>query len=74
MRRLYHPFSRGARACIGQAMGLLELRLTTAALMRRYAVTVNKDMKLADMDFIDHFLMIPKGKDCLLDFTPIDET
>jgi cytochrome P450 len=73
MKRLYMPFSKGGRACIGQAMALLELRLTTATLIKRYVVTVNKDLNLADMDFVDHFEMIPKGEACLLDFMPVNE-
>ncbi len=72
MKKVYLPFSKGARACIGQAMALLGLRVATATLIKRYVVTVNKDMKLADIDFVDHFAMIPKGP-CLLDFTPVDE-
>jgi cytochrome P450 len=71
MKKLYMPFSKGARACIGQAMALLELRLTTATLIKRYVVMVNKDLNLVDMDFGDHFVMIPKGEACLLDFTPV---
>jgi cytochrome P450 len=73
MKKLYMPFGKGARACIGQAMALLELRLITVTLIKQYVVTVNKDMNLVNMDFIDHFSMIPKGETCLLDFTPVNE-
>ena len=73
MKKRYMPFSKGPRGCIGQALALLEVRLTIATLIKRYVVTLNKAAKSADMDFVDHFAMIPKGKDCLLDFTPVDE-
>ncbi|KAF1813184.1 pisatin demethylase [Eremomyces bilateralis CBS 781.70] len=72
MRKLYMPFSKGMRNCIGQPMALLTLRLTVASLIKRYVVTLNETMKPENMEWTDHFLVIPNGG-CFLDFTPVNE-
>ncbi|EON67623.1 hypothetical protein W97_06766 [Coniosporium apollinis CBS 100218] len=71
MKQLYMPFTKGPRTCIGQAMGLLELRVMLATLVSRYNVRLSKDIGAHDMEVTDHFLLIPKGEKCLLDFFPV---
>jgi hypothetical protein len=46
--------------------------MTVATLVLKYDFKLAKDAKLADMDWDDHFLIIPK-KGCLLDVTPVGE-
>lgn len=72
MKKLYMPFSKGVRNCIGQPMALMAMRLTIVSLVKRYVVTVNEKTKPEDMDWVDHFVVIPNGG-CYLDFTPVDE-
>ncbi|KAK2764961.1 hypothetical protein FQN54_008660 [Arachnomyces sp. PD_36] len=71
MKKLWMPFSKGPRNCIGQAMALFEMKILTATLVKRYNITVDDAMSAHDMEIMDHFLIIPKGQECLLKFTPI---
>jgi cytochrome P450 len=70
MKKLYMPFSKGMYKCVGQAMAMVSLRIVIATLVLKYDVKLAKDAKLADMDWDDHFLLIPK-RGCFLDLTPI---
>ena len=68
MKKLFFPFSRGTRNCIGQAMAMFEMKMTIASLVLRYNVSVNEHMKEEEMEMTDHFLIIPRGEKCVLDF------
>lgn len=68
MKTLYMPFTKGTRKCIGQAMAMLNMRITVATLVRKYEVSVAEGMKEEDMDFTDHFLLLPKSEHCNLNF------
>jgi len=70
MKKLYMPFSKGMYKCVGQAMAMVSLRIIVATLVLKYEVKLAKDAKLADMDWDDHFLLIPK-RGCFLDLTPV---
>jgi cytochrome P450 len=70
MKALFMPFSKGTRACLGIHLAMMELKLTTAALIRDYVVAIAENMKKSDMDMKDHFLVLPAGGKCDLVFTP----
>jgi cytochrome P450 len=70
MKKLYMPFTKGMYKCIGQGMAMLNMRLIIATLVRKYDVKLAKGASPSDMDWDDHFLLIPRGG-CTLDFTPI---
>lgn len=73
MKKLYMPFTKGARTCLGQSLALLELRITIATIVLKYDIRINEATTEQGLEMTDHFLLIPKGR-CLLDFTPMSKT
>ena len=73
MKSLWSPFSKGPRGCLGKGLGMMELKMTMAAILPKYQVKLATEdgMKTDDMDMIDHFLMQPKGGRCLLAFEAV---
>ncbi|PGH35069.1 hypothetical protein GX50_02100 [[Emmonsia] crescens] len=71
MKKLWMPFSKGPRNCIGQTMGLFEMKILIATLVKRFNISLDDTMRDDAMDITDHFLLIPKGDKCLLRFTPV---
>ena len=65
------PFSKGSRACLGKNMALMELKLTTAALVLQMKVSLAPGTKDEDMEMQDHFLALPKGGKCDLIFVSV---
>ncbi len=74
MRELFVPFSRGLRNCMGQNLALMELKIVTSAVLKRYTVSVGKAMRGDEMEMRDHFVLIPKGGRCELVFESVSET
>jgi cytochrome P450 len=70
MKKLYMPFSKGMYKCVGQAMAMVSLRIIVATLVLKYDFKLANDATVADMDWDDHFLLIPK-RGCFLDLTPV---
>lgn len=66
MKDLFLPFSRGTRACIGQHLASVELKVTVASLVRRTKLRAPKETTEESMEMIDHFLGVPSGGKCLL--------
>jgi cytochrome P450 len=73
MKSLYMPFSRGSRGCLGKGLGMMQLKLTVAAILPKFDVriAVEDGMKKEDMEMMDHFLVQPKGGRCLLNFVDV---
>jgi cytochrome P450 len=71
MKELFMPFSKGSRACLGKNMALMELKLTTAALVLQMKVSLAPGTKDEDMEMQDHFLALPKGGKCDLIFVSV---
>ncbi|KAK5017362.1 hypothetical protein LTR16_001803 [Cryomyces antarcticus] len=71
MNVLQMPFSRGTRACLGKNLALMELKLVTASVVKRYSVAVASSMEPGDMDLKDHFLAVPKSGRCELVFEKV---
>lgn len=69
MKELFMPFSKGTRACLGQNLALMELKLITSSLIASYVVNAAPQTTEESMSLTDHFLMIPKDGKCELMFT-----
>jgi cytochrome P450 len=58
---------------MGQNLALMELKIVTSAVLKRYTVSVGKAMRGDEMEMRDHFVLIPKGR-CELVFESVSET
>lgn len=61
-------WGKGTRACLGRQIALMELKLNTSAIIRRYQVELGSETTNADMETTDHFVIIPKGGKTILRF------
>ncbi|RVX72168.1 hypothetical protein B0A52_04372 [Exophiala mesophila] len=68
MKVLFMPFSTGPRACLGKNLAMMELKMITATLLRRFRVKSPSTTTEESMSMKDHFLVIPKGGKCDLIF------
>jgi len=68
MKELFIPFSKGSRACVGKNLAMMELKLITARLIRKFKCTTAPPTTDDSMATIDHFLLIPVGGKCELIF------
>ncbi|RKP28021.1 cytochrome P450 [Syncephalis pseudoplumigaleata] len=59
MKQSFFGFSMGSRACLGQNLAWMELRLLLSTLVRRFELTVPAG-KEADMTPLFHFMNQPK--------------
>jgi cytochrome P450 len=59
-------WGKGQRACLGKQLAYMELKLGTAAIMKRYRVELGSPATDDDMEMTDHFTLIAKGKRCIL--------
>jgi cytochrome P450 len=73
MREHFMPFSKSTRACLGRNLALIELRLLTLALIRRFDVKAATETSSDSMEMRDHFLMAPKAGKCDLMFEMLGE-
>ncbi len=71
MKELFMPFSKGARACLGKSLAMMELKLISAALLRSYETKLAPTATEDCMTMTDHFLVLPKGGKCELIFNPL---
>lgn len=59
-------FGRGARACIGRTLAIMEIKCTVAAVIQRFEVDIGSPTTDQDMEMADHFVLIAKGQRCIL--------
>jgi cytochrome P450 len=71
MREQMMVFGKGARACLGRRLAIMEIKCATAAIVRRYNVEIGSVSTDGDMDITCHFVLIPKGGKCILRLTRV---
>lgn len=71
MKELFMPFSKGTRACLGKNLAMIELKLITAQLVRRFEWTAAPNTNKDTMAMMDFFLLIPVGGRCDLIFREV---
>ena len=71
MKSLFMPFSQGSRACLGKSLAMMELKMLTATLVKKYTVTLAQSTTEDSMTMKDHFLVLPKSGRCDLRFTKV---
>lgn len=72
MREMILVWGKGTRACLGKPIATMELKLGTAALVRKFSVEIGSPTTDDDMEMTDHFTLIPKGGKCLLTFRIVE--
>jgi cytochrome P450 len=70
MKEAFMPFTKGTRVCLGKNLAMMELKVITTIILRRFHVSIAAEMTMEDMAMKDHFLLFPQGKKCKLVFTP----
>ncbi|KAL2273990.1 hypothetical protein FJTKL_03707 [Diaporthe vaccinii] len=73
MRKLFMPFTKGTRQCPGQSMAIFEMRIIIATFIKNYILGISRKTKPEDMDFVDYFLMIPKGEHIWFDLASAEK-
>ncbi|OIW25663.1 cytochrome P450 [Coniochaeta ligniaria NRRL 30616] len=71
MREMMLVWGKGARACLGQHMAVMEIKILLARMMDRFKVDMVPQTH-AEMEMTDHFTLIPKGQRCTLIFSNAD--
>lgn len=71
MKELYMPFSKGTRACLGKNLAMIELKLITANIARRFSWTPASTTTETSMATLDFFLLSPAGGKCELVFREV---
>ncbi|KIW99286.1 uncharacterized protein Z519_00949 [Cladophialophora bantiana CBS 173.52] len=71
MKELFMPFSKGTRACLGKNLAIMELKLITAHLARRFECVPAPSTTGESMATKDHFLLVPVGGKCELIFKEV---
>lgn len=59
-------WGKGNRSCLGKQLAYMELKVATAAIMKRFRVELGSATTDDDMEMTDHFTLIAKGRRCLL--------
>lgn len=69
MKRLFMPFSKGTRDCLGKNLALMEIKIFVAAIIKEYVVELSPTMSADAMRMTDRFLLVPKAGRCDLIFS-----
>lgn len=65
---MFFSWGKGTRACIGQHMAIMELKILLAQVLDEFEVELESLKTHEDMETTDHFTLIPKGGRCGLIF------
>lgn len=68
MRDMILVWGKGQRVCMGKPIAVMELKVTTAALMNKFVVELESEATVDDMEMRDHFVLMAKGGKCMLKF------
>lgn len=71
MKEMFMPFSKGTRACLGKNLAMVELKIITAEIARRFEWKCAPETTDASMAHMDFFLLVPVGGKCDLVFEKI---
>ncbi|KIX94537.1 uncharacterized protein Z520_09583 [Fonsecaea multimorphosa CBS 102226] len=71
MKEMFMPFSKGTRACLGKNLAMIELKLITANIARRFEWKAAPETTEASMATLDFFLLKPVAGKCDLIFTEL---
>jgi cytochrome P450 len=66
MRDAILTWGKGNRACLGKTMASMNIRITIAIVLSRLKVRLANEQTHEDMEHTDHFVLVPKGKKCML--------
>ncbi|KIY47760.1 cytochrome P450 [Fistulina hepatica ATCC 64428] len=70
MTRQLMPFGMGSRACAGQNMAQMVMRITVAVLVRSFHISAPPETNEASMYTMDTFTAFPASMECKLIFRP----
>jgi cytochrome P450 len=68
-REMMLAWGKGTRACIGQHMATIEVKVLLSRLAYQFEFKLEGEQTHDDMVMTDHFTLIPKGKRCGLIFS-----
>lgn len=68
MKEAFMIWSKGSRACLGQYVATMEIKLLVAGLMNRWSMSIGPETTDATMTQTDYFLAFPKTRECWLRF------
>jgi cytochrome P450 len=68
MREMMLVWGKGTRACLGQHMATMEIKMLLGRMMDRFEVNLSGPETHEEMEMTDHFTLIPKGHRCSLIF------
>ncbi|KAH8799759.1 cytochrome P450 [Xylogone sp. PMI_703] len=68
MRDMILVWGKGQRICMGKGIATMELKVVTAAIMKKYEVELGSETTNDDMEMRDHFVLMAKGGKCMLKF------
>lgn len=68
MKDSFIIFSKGSRACLGQYVATMELKLIVASLVNGWDFKLAKQTTKESMTQTDYFLAFPKNRACYLTF------
>lgn len=72
MKDSFITFSNGSRACLGQYVAVMELKLVVASLVYGWGLELATETTEAVMRQQDYFLAFPKERVCWVRFESID--
>ncbi|KAK5657494.1 hypothetical protein OQA88_3066 [Cercophora sp. LCS_1] len=64
-------WGKGSRACIGQYMATMEIKIVLARIIDRFEAKLEGESTHDDMEMTDHFSLVPKGHRCGLIFSEV---
>jgi cytochrome P450 len=68
-REMMLVWGKGTRACLGQHMATMEIKILLARIVDRFDAKLAGEKTHDEMEMTDHFTLIPKGKRCGLIFS-----
>jgi len=61
-------WGKGQRICMGKPIAMMELKVATAALVKKFSLELESEAVIDAMEMRDHFVLMAKGGRCMLKF------